>query len=252
MAAERRGRRDPEYLMDLLWRTRSEGSRGPRGALSVDRVVTAAVEIADAEGLGAVSMRRVAERVGVTTMSLYTYVPSKDDLLDLMFDVASGRPDTSAWPDDWRGGLSAYAEDMRRVLLARPWMLDVPIGAPPMGPNNLAWMEAALSTMADTPLTEDDMMGVLTILSGHVLTEVRQQLTMSRATPRTGVDYADWDEVYRRLLTRAAASGHYPTIARVMAAVTQDDERGPEEDFVYAVDFILDGVAALMRTRQAV
>ncbi|TDC18269.1 TetR/AcrR family transcriptional regulator [Streptomyces sp. 8K308] len=251
MAAERRGGRDPEYLMELLWRTQSPGSRGPRGALSVDRVVTAAVEIADAEGLGAVSMRRVAERLGVTTMSLYTYVPSKDDLLDLMFDAASGRPDTSDWPDDWRGGLTAYARDTRRVLLASPWMLDVPIGAPPMGPNNLAWMEAALATMADTPLTADDMMGVLTILSGHVLTEVRQQLTMSRATPRTGVDYADWDEVYRRLLGRAAASGRYPTLARVVAAITQDDKRGPEEDFVYAVDFILDGVDALMRTRRA-
>ncbi|WP_165956357.1 TetR/AcrR family transcriptional regulator [Streptomyces hainanensis] len=252
MAAERGSGRDPAYLMDLLWRTQPSGSRGPRGSLSVDRVVAAAVEIADTEGIAGVSMRRVAERLGVTTMSLYNYVPSKDDLLDLMFDMAAGEPDPTDWPDDWRGGLTAFAMAQRQALLARPWMLDVPISAPPMGPSNLAWMEAALSIMDDTPLTEGDMMGVLSILSGHVLNEARLQVTMERATPRLGVEYADWNVLYGQMLARAAASGSYPTVARVAAkAFTEEESGGPDADFRYGVDYVLDGAAALMRARQA-
>ncbi|GAB2899942.1 TetR/AcrR family transcriptional regulator [Streptomyces mayteni] len=252
MAGERGSGRDPAYLIDLLWRTRPPGSRGPRGSLSLDRVVAAAVEIADAEGITGVSMRRVAERLGVTTMSLYNYVPSKDDLLDLMFDMAVGVPDPTDWPADWRGGLTAFAKAQREVLLARTWMLDVPISAPPMGPNSLAWMEAALSTMADTSLTEGDMMGVLSILSGHVLNEVRLQITMERATPRLGVEYADWNVLYGRMLTRAAASGRYPTVARVAArAFTEEASDGPDADFAYGVDYVLDGAATLMRVRES-
>ncbi|MDT0309381.1 TetR/AcrR family transcriptional regulator [Streptomyces sp. DSM 44917] len=243
-------RRDPGHLLDLLWRTHAPGSRGPRGSLSLDRVVATAVEIADAEGVAAVSMRRVAERLGVTTMSLYRYVPGKDDLVDLMFEMATGLPDDAAWPEDWRGGLAAFARASRALLLARPWMLDVPISAPPMGPNNLAWMEAALSRLARTGLDEGEMVGVLSILSGYTFFEAGQQLAMSRAAPRTGVGYSEWGQAYAAMLERVAGDGRYPTLARVARAGGFGDERsGPEEDFEYGLSFILDGVEALIGAR---
>jgi AcrR family transcriptional regulator len=243
-------RRDPEETLALLWRTKQPGSRGPRGSLSLDRIVTTAVEIADAEGIGGVSMRKVAERLGVTTMSLYRYVPGKDELLDLMFDMACGLPDTTDWPDDWRGGLSAYGHAMWNVLRDRPWLLDIPLNGPPMGPNNLGWMEAALSSMDETGLGADEMIGVLIILSGYVMNEARQEVSMIRAAPRTGVSYEEWGRVYGQMLAKVVTDGRYPTLAKVVAAgAFADDRSSAEEDFAYGLNFLLDGVEALIRAK---
>jgi AcrR family transcriptional regulator len=244
-------RRDPEQTLALLWRTKQPGSRGPRGSLSLDRIVRTAVDIADAEGIAGVSMRKVAERLGVTTMSLYRYVPGKDDLLELMFDMASGRPEAADWPEDWRGGLTAYGNAMWHVLRSRPWMLDIPLNGPPMGPNNLMWMEAALAAMDDTGLPSGEKVGVLMILSGYVMNEARMEISMARAAPSTGVSYEEWGRVYGEMLAKVVADGRFPTLARVVADGAFDDERsGPEEDFAYGLNFLLDGVDALIRTRR--
>ena len=250
MAADETRRRDPQYLLDLLWRTHSPGTRGPRGSLTLDQVVREAVRIADEEGIAGVSMRRIAQALGVTTMTLYRYVPSKDDLLDLMFELASSVPDTSDWPADWRGALRSWAFGTRKLLLSRPWMLDIPIGAPPMGPNNLAWMEAALSALDDTALNEGDMMGVLMIISGFVLGDTRQELTMTHASARTGVSYADWGRVYGRMMARVAVDGRYPTVAKVAKSGVFENENTVEDDFSENLDFLLDSVGALILRRE--
>jgi AcrR family transcriptional regulator len=252
MPTERSAGRNPDYLLDLLWRTTAPPRRGPRGALTVDGIVAAAVRIADEAGLEAVSMRRVAQELGVTTMSLYRYVPGKDDLVDLMFEQGTTPPDTGTWPDDWRGRLEHYARATRGLLLRRPWMLDVPISTPPMGPNNLAWMEAALVSMAGTGLTEGDMMGVLTILSGYVLQQSQQELAMRRAMPRTGVSYEEWGHAYARMLQRVVGEGGHPTLARVIhAGVFEEENQSADDDFAYGLAFILDSVAALIARRAA-
>ncbi|WP_326597033.1 TetR/AcrR family transcriptional regulator [Streptomyces sp. NBC_01803] len=250
MAATERPR-DLQATVDLLWRTKAPGSRGPRGSLTLDGIVATAVEIADADGIAAVSMRKVAERLGVTTMSLYRYVPGKDDLLDLMFEMASGRPDTTTWPEGWRARLTAYAHACRALFLHRPWMLDIPISGPPMGPNNLAWMEAVLASLNDTGLREDDMLGVLMLLTGYVMNEARQEVAMTRAAPRTGVSYSEWDAVYARLLTRVtSADDSYPTLSRmVRAGALGPTGTTADDNFAYGVKFILDGVEALIHTR---
>ncbi|MDT0270414.1 TetR/AcrR family transcriptional regulator [Streptomyces sp. DSM 44915] len=248
MAAE--DGRDPQYLLDLLWRTRAAGTRGPRGSLSVDQVVGEAVRIADAEGVGAVSMRRIAQALGVTTMTLYRYVPSKDDLLDLMFHMGSGPPDTTDWPADWRGALRCWGRQMREMVVGRPWMLDIPIGAPPFGPNNLAWMEAALAAMDETPLNEGDMMEVLMILTSFVLGSTRQEVSMTRASERTGVSYEEWGRAYGRMLPKIMGDGRYPTLAKVTATGVFENENSPADDFDQSLEFLLNSVAALIRRRE--
>ncbi|UED85981.1 TetR/AcrR family transcriptional regulator [Streptomyces profundus] len=249
-AAEGNRGRNPEYLLDLLWRTHTPGTRGPRGSLSVDQIVQVAVDIADAEGVAGVSLRRIAQVLGVTSMTLYRYVPSKDDLLDLMFEMASGQPDTTDWPTDWRGRLRAWCHATRQALLSRPWMFDIPIGAPPMGPNNLAWMEVALAALDDTALTEDDMMGVLMILTGFVVGEARQEVTMTSASARTGVSYQDWGHIYARMLRRVLTDDRYPTVAHVVKTGTFDSGATAEEDFEYGLGFLLDSVAAQIQRRE--
>ncbi|MCA1656013.1 MAG: TetR/AcrR family transcriptional regulator, partial [Pseudonocardiaceae bacterium] len=104
------GRGDPIRSMQLMW---GDGpaprSRGPKQGLTVDRIVRAGIEIADADGLAALSMRRVAERLGVGTMSLYTYVPAKAELVDVMYDRAVGTVDPPEVTGGWREKLSAEA-----------------------------------------------------------------------------------------------------------------------------------------------
>ncbi|MFI7278154.1 TetR/AcrR family transcriptional regulator [Streptomyces sp. NPDC049879] len=253
MATEPKGGgRDPQYLLDLLWRRQRPGTRGPRGSLTLDQIVGAAIEIADAEGIDGVSMRKVAQKVGVTTMSLYRYVPGKDDLLDLMFEMGTGRPDTSGWPDDWYGRLLAYGKDVRRLMVARPWMIDIPISGPPMGPNNIAWMEVLLASLSDTPMSEETKLGVLMVVSGFVLSEVRQEVSMLRATPRTGMDYMEWGEAYQRMLETVVHDPAYPALSRlVRSGVFADDRSSAEEDFLYNLRFVLDGIAALLERRAA-
>ncbi|MGP4113969.1 TetR/AcrR family transcriptional regulator [Streptomyces sp. 4N509B] len=244
-------RRDLEETLALLWRTKQPGRRGPRGSLTLDQIVGTAIDIANAEGVAGVSMRKVAERLGVTTMSLYRYVPGKDDLLDLMFDMAAGLPDTSDWPSDWRGALAAYARAMRELLRSRSWMLDIPLNGPPMGPNDLAWMEAGLAPLADGGLTEGEMVGVLMLLTGYVMNEVRQEVSMTRAAPQTGVTYEEWGRVYNAMLAKVVADGQHPTLARLVAAgAFEDDPAGPDADFEYGLSFLLDGIEALVRERR--
>src|ERR1700681_4164034 len=109
MPSERTSAGDPARSLALLWRDSAVVPRhGPRQGLSIDAVVASATQVADTEGLEAVTMRQVARALGVAAMTLYTYVPSKAELLDLMLDVAYTRMpmlDTSGQP--WRQRLAA-------------------------------------------------------------------------------------------------------------------------------------------------
>lgn len=145
---------DPERLLDLLWGAAEPPKRGPKPSLTVRQIVTTAIEVADAEGLGAVSMHRIGKELDVTPMSLYRYVPSKHDLLELMFDTAVGRPPSDLVGDGpWRAELARWARLQKDFCRRRPWTVELPISGPPMGPNNLAWMNVALEALAGTGLT---------------------------------------------------------------------------------------------------
>lgn len=245
MAGERPAQRDLQHTLRLLWRTQEPPRRGPRGSLSLDKVVAEAVRLADEEGIGAVSMRRVAEGLGVTTMSLYRYVPGKDDLLDLMLEMVTGRPDTSAWPGTWRGDLECWARQMRHRLHEHPWMLDVHISGPPLGPDNLAWMEAALGSLAEAGLDARGAVGVLMILSGYVRSQALLELSLARAAHRTGVRPEEWGRVYTGMLRNAADDGRYPHLMRaVESGAFTDGDEDADADFEYGLCVTLDGIAA--------
>ena len=131
--------------LDLLWGRRERGKRGPRPGLSADAIVEAAVRLADAEGLEAVSMARVAAELGFTTMSLYRYVASKDELLQLMWNASAlGAESLVIEGDDWRSRLRAWAIIQRDMLDRHPWITQMPMAAPPVAPNSLHFVERGL------------------------------------------------------------------------------------------------------------
>jgi hypothetical protein len=111
-------------------------------------------------------------------------------------------------------------------------------------------MDAALGALKDTPLTEQDKIGALAVLSGFVLSETRMEVTMRRAVPRMGVAYVEWGQVYAQAMQRAISSEEYPHLTRaLLGGAFEDDHAGPEEEFTHNLRFILDAVASLIDTR---
>ena len=140
--ARRSGSGDPSGTISRLWGTHQVPSRGPKHALTTAQVVAAAVGVADADrALARLSMRRVADSLGVGTMSLYTYVASRDELIEMMLDDVYGEavrdlPDRTI--TDWRLGLRAVADVNWSLCLRHPWVLEIFTGRPALGPNAIA------------------------------------------------------------------------------------------------------------------
>ena len=236
-------------IVDLLWR-RGLGRprRGPRPGLTLDQVVAAAVEVADAAGLGAVSMQRIAGELGFTTMSLYRYVGSKDDLLVLMYDEACGDAPTVDPAAGWREALADWARGNQAALRRHPWMVELPINGPPVGPKMIGWVESALRALAGTPLDEDAKVGVVMLVSGYVLQAERMASELARAAG--GGAPPPWVAVpYPQLLRRTLDPDRHRALGQAVEAGAFDFELTGEEgdtDFEFGLQLTLDGIAALV------
>jgi AcrR family transcriptional regulator len=229
--------------IEAAWGLRVRPSRGPKPGLSLNRIVAAGVQVAASEGLAAVSMSRVAAELGSSAMSLYRYVAAKDELLSLMVDAVLGTPPTApASGEDWRSGLSRWAWAYHHVLRRHPWVLRIPISAPAVTPNQTAWLENGLSAMRDTGLPESEKLSVMLLLSGFVRNEATLVADMSSASPEI---MPRWG----RLLARVTDEERFPALHAALAspAFAQDDD--PDDEFVFGLERILDGVATLVRDR---
>jgi AcrR family transcriptional regulator len=160
--------------LDLLWGRRERGRRGPRPGLSADAIVIAAMRLADAEGLEAVSMARVAAELGFTTMSLYRYVTNKDELLALMWNASAlGAENLVIEGAGWRERLRTWAVIQRDMLDRHPWLTQMPMAAPPVAPNSLHFVEQGLATMDGTALADTEKIRIIGLLSSYTLSEAR-------------------------------------------------------------------------------
>lgn len=225
------------------WGVREPSSRGPKRGLTLDRIVDAGIRLAATEGLGALSMGRVASALGVGTMSLYRYVAAKDDLLLLMVDAALGVPPTDiARAPDWRTGLTNWATGVRAAYRTHPWSLRVPISGPPMGPHNVAWLEAALEALEHTALPEQQKLSVVLLLSGFVRNEVT--LTSDIAAASRGRPVMT---PYGAMLARLINERDFPALHRAVASGALDDDDDLDAEFDFGLACILDGVEALIQ-----
>jgi len=228
----------------LAWGIAADPQRGPKREMSVERIVEAAVEIADREGLAAVSMAAVAARMGFTPMSLYRYVSAKDDLVLLMQEEATGLPPEAIGEHDtWRDRLEALYGELVEGYLRHPWVLDVPISGSPTTPNSAAWMDAGLRSLADTTLSHDERLAVVLVITGHAYWTGRVLAGYARVQRASGEDDADVarreDALYRELIT---ADGYPHLRAAIDAGVFLDDSN----PFAFGVARTLDGIAAYL------
>jgi AcrR family transcriptional regulator len=242
-------------VLELLWGRRERGRRGPRPGLSADAIVDAAVRIADAEGLEAISMARVAAELGFTTMSLYRYVASKDELLQLMFNASAlGAESLVIEGDSWRPRLRAWAVIQREMLDRHPWITQMPMPAPPLAPNSLHFVERGLQAFDGTGLADMDKLRIIGLLSSYTLNEGRMAYDAARAAETAAEAQAAQESgdppepplTYEDLLRALVDERTYPHLHRLAWSPPRDHPRSEREEFLMGIDLILDGVQALI------
>lgn len=253
MPSERSSGGDPARSLDLLWRDSSWASRrGPRQGLSIDAVVAAATDLADTAGLEAVTMRRAAQALGVAPMTLYTYVPGKAELLDLMLDAAYARMrrrDTTGQP--WRQRLTAVAEENRALFEAHPWAATVSTSRPPLGPGLMAKYEHELSALEDLGLDDVEMDACLTHLLIFVQACARAAADAGAAEHDSAMNDEQWWAANAPLLACVFDQRAYPLAARVGAAAgaAHGSAFNPDHAFDFGLHRVLDGLATLIDAR---
>ncbi|MCX4821297.1 TetR/AcrR family transcriptional regulator [Streptomyces sp. NBC_01142] len=226
----------------LLWGPHPQPSRGPRPALSLDRIARAGAEIADAEGLAAVSMQRVTGLLGVTKMAIYRYVPGKAELVALMVESAIGEaPPPKGSPCGWREQLGDWAHQLATVFHRHPWLLDATVGPRVMGPRELAWMEQAVAALDGTGLSGAERMDAVVLVAGHVRGIAQQ----ARAADPSGDPEEQFMVILGELMQ--AHGEHYPAIAAAVASSIQHGGQGQALEF--GLQRILDGLGLLIAQR---
>ncbi|MCS5719180.1 TetR/AcrR family transcriptional regulator [Herbiconiux sp. CPCC 205763] len=242
------------HAVALSWGVAEQPHKGPRRELSIERIVEAAIELADAEGIGAVSMNRVATSLGFTTMSLYRYITSKDDLLLLMQDAALDIP-TPPEPrvSDWRAELHEWVTLTLAVFRAHPWYADIPIGGVPITPNNLRIVDWGLRCLRDTGLSDTEKMATILLATGYSRTFGTLERDIRQATAQAGPQAAVPGTNYGAALATLVTEERFPYLGPVFAsgAYLDDLERDDDgfDDFEYGLQRILDGIAQHLQRR---
>lgn len=232
--------------MELLWGTKPAPSRGRKPGMTVERIVAAAVELADADGLDGVSMRRVADRLGVGTMSLYRYVPAKAELQDLMLDAVIGDP-PAAHGDGWRAYLERFARDSLDGYRRHPWLLRASLTRGAMGPNQAAALDGVLCAIDGVGLSGGERMAVVGLVTGYVRGVAQQLAETARTRADTGVSDEQFYTDFAPLLDRHLDATRYPALT----GVWRDAELDWVEPFEFGLRRVLDGVAALVESRRS-
>ncbi len=212
---------------------------GPKPGLSAKRIARAAIRVADAEGLAAVSMQRIAREVRVTTMALYRYFSNKAELVDLMIDNAGGPPpDLDEVSAEWRPRIEEWTRRCSSIYRMHPWFLEATAGRRIMGPNELGWVESALKVLGETGLSAYEQHQVFLVLMGHVRSNAEFAAGMAK-----GLSGERWIASMRKLLKDRR--DQYPALVAAIDAGAFGKSR--RDGLSFGLKCILDGVELLMK-----
>ncbi|MFJ2169030.1 TetR/AcrR family transcriptional regulator [Streptomyces griseofuscus] len=221
----------------LVWERPEPPDRPVPAPLNRARIVRAAIRLADADGLEAVSLRKVATALGVGPMRLYSYIASKEELLDLMVDAAYA--EIRPVGDGWREVLRSLAESTRQAAHEHEWLADLLGGRPQLGPHALANGEAVVARLDGVDL--DDVMPMVAAVNAYVIGAVRREIAARRAERASGMDERRWQAALGPYLERAFATGRFPALATVVCDAAHLDA---DRTFRMGLDFLLDGIEA--------
>nr|WP_042183919.1 TetR/AcrR family transcriptional regulator [Kibdelosporangium sp. MJ126-NF4]CEL15958.1 Transcriptional regulator, TetR family [Kibdelosporangium sp. MJ126-NF4]CTQ93882.1 Transcriptional regulator, TetR family [Kibdelosporangium sp. MJ126-NF4] len=221
----------------LVWERPEPPDRPVPAPLSRERIVQAAIHLADADGLDAVSLRKVAAALDVGPMRLYGYIATKEELLDLMVDAAYAEIRPTG--DSWREVLRSLAETTRQAAHQHEWLADLLGGRPQLGPNTLASSEAVLAAMVGVDL--DTVVPAVAAVNAYVIGAVRREITERRAERVSGMDKEQWQATFGPYLLRTFATGRFPALASL---VHDGPHLDADHTFRAGLDFLLDGIEA--------
>jgi AcrR family transcriptional regulator len=237
--------------LDLLWgRTgRDRSARGPKPGLTLTQIVAAAIDVADREGLAALSMRRVATELGVGTMSLYRYVPGKDELVALMCDQVLGSPgDVEQWRrgKGWRETMELVAEGSWELYTTHPWLIQVNQARPVLGPNSMADLDFALAALEGLPLSGQEKMNILVAVDNLVMGAARSHVLYQQAAQQSGVSDEEFWSTQEPYMVRGIEEGG---LNRLAALPEDSFSAHPLDSTRFAVRALLDGFQKLLDQR---
>ncbi|KAB2350330.1 TetR/AcrR family transcriptional regulator [Actinomadura rudentiformis] len=227
----------------LLWALHARPASKPRLALTVGRIATTAVAIADADGIEAVSMQRVAASLDVTKMALYRHVSSKAELVAVMIETAVGEPpDITHIDGGWRPRIERWAELVRATWQDHPWLPTATTGDRAIGPREIGWTESALSAFADTPLTGAERIDAVFLVSGHIrhthaAANAGTQPWTSERRARTEIS-----ELLREQEDR---------FRHILSAVDDVHDAPPDNGWAFGLNRILAGLDQLIKEKSA-
>jgi len=237
----------------LSWGLGKKSKRGPKGELNIPQIVRAAIEIADRDGLAAVSMNRVAASLGFTPMSLYRYVSSKDDLLLLMQDAVCDVPIPPEQPD-WREEMRAWVRACIRIYREHPWFGDLPITGVPITPGNLKIVDWALRPMRNFPLNDFEKTSIVLLVSGYSRACGTIQRDMDRALKAGARPGSFSGSDYGAALRQLVKPEDYPYFYPVLQSGAYTDENAEAntvgDDFDFGLDRILDGIECYLQRKR--
>jgi AcrR family transcriptional regulator len=221
----------------LSWGVQPVQRRGPKPALSVERIVATGIEFGDRHGFEAISLQKIAAHFGVSTNAMYRYVRSKDELIVLVHDKAVGLPPDL--PSGWREAATAWVKAEVELYAVRPWLLEVPIRGAPVTPNLLRWIEAILEAMAGTGLSPHDNLACLILLDGYA----RNYANLARQLGAGDNPPVQAEQIGQFLVPRLIEGG-YPRLTALYT--NQEYEDGLDDDLEFGLNRILDGIQVLI------
>ncbi len=231
--------------VELLWGLKEPPRRGPKPSLSVEQIAAAGIEIADREGLAALSMQRLADELGVGTMTIYTYIPDKNALLEVMLDLAY----TDALPHSanagWREHLEAGALGAMSAYQRHPWALRVFVAGPPTGPSQIRFLEDALQAMSETGLEDWEKLDVVMSITAYVRGAAHISVGITEYISRSGLSQEQMGIEYAKAYTRILNPEQFPISARLLTGPpeTPPSPEAYDYGFRYGLDRLLDGIA---------
>ena len=242
---------DIDRTLNLLWRRTlgtPQGSRGPRQRVSVDEVVRAGIAVADEEGLPAFSMRKVADRLGLKLMSIYTYVPGRSELIGLMVDEVAGERELPPHEGPLRQRLTGVARQIWDEYHRHPWLLQVENSRPWIGPHVSDRYEWQLAAIEGAGFTDLEMDQVITLVCDFTAGAARSSIDTRRTAEQSGISDAEWWAVNAPLLDRLMPAAAYPISGRVgqVAGAEYNAVGDPERSFRFGLERLLDGLERLL------
>lgn len=239
----------------LSWGLVKQPQRGPKRELNVNQIVEAAIAIADEGGLTAVSMNRVATSLGFTPMSLYRYIPSKDDLLLLMQDAVCDIPLPPIKKEaGWRENIKEYFNACLKVFTDHPWFGDIPISGAPITPNNLQIVDWALGCIKELALNDFEKMGVILLISNYArgcgLIQRDMNLALQSGATEGTFSGRDYSAALKQLVTSERFPHLHPIIMSGVYTEENPEANDVGDDFDFGLELILDGIDSYLLSKK--